>query len=466
MRFTQSLAWIFFGSMLATSAVYAKETGAKEISNATSAGAYEKLLSDADDLIKSGRAAKAYALLEPLEFEHAGETRFDYLIGVAALDSGKPDKATLAFERVLAVDPDFAAARMDMARAYYQLGDLSRAKTEFSITLKQNPSAAAQITIQKYLDAIADQEGGKQTRFAGYVEGTIGHDNNVNNSTDQAQIFVDLFKANRLLDPSNVKTGDNYQEAALGGEVIQGLNARWSLYAGADMKQRANYSQKYFDTRGLEIRAGLMFRAEENRLRVGMLDGRYDLGGLHNRGTSGFNAEWRYDLSPNNQLSMFGQYARYRFVDVVMQRNDFNQQALGGGWQHVMADGKSTLFGGLYHGSEEDVSTIISQATPNGGRADGAKQFNGLRIGGQAALGDLTLFVNAGWQAGDYSKVNPYFLRQRSDRQNDLTAGANWHLNKLFTLRPQLSTVKNNSNIAIYSYDRMDASLTIRCDFR
>jgi hypothetical protein len=40
---------------------------------------------------------------------------FDYLLGIAALDSGKPDRATIAFERVLAVNPNFAGARLDLA---------------------------------------------------------------------------------------------------------------------------------------------------------------------------------------------------------------------------------------------------------------------------------------------------------------------------------------------------------------
>src|SRR5450756_3243953 len=103
-----------------------------------------------------------------------------------------------------------------------------------------------------------------------------------------------------------------------------------------------------------------------------------------------------------------------------MQPNDFDQQVIGGGWSHMLADGKSMLFGSLYHGTENDVSTIITTATPNGGRTDGAKRFSGLRVGGQTASSEkTTLFANAGAQFGDYSKVNPFFLNQRIDRLYD-----------------------------------------------
>ena len=108
-------------------------------------------LEQAETLMREGKAAEAYALLQPFEFEQSGNIKFDYLLGIAALDSGKADKATLAFERVLALDPNFAGARIDMARAYFQLGDMTRAKTEFESVLTQNPPPAAKATIYKYL---------------------------------------------------------------------------------------------------------------------------------------------------------------------------------------------------------------------------------------------------------------------------------------------------------------------------
>jgi outer membrane protein len=464
-RFGIMATSILLGLISAASGAYAQETGQKSSQHGTEPvaqkraeiAAFEKLMVEADALVKSGKPADAYILLEPLEFEHSGEARFDYLIGIAALDSGKPDKATLAFERALAVNPDFAAARLDMARAYYQLGDLLRAKTEFIAVLKQNPSAEASDNIKKYLDEIAAQEAGKQTRFTGYVEGTAGYDSNVNYSTSQSQIFVDANAANITLNPNSVKQSDNYYAVAAGGEATHSLNTNWNLYAGADLRQRGNHTQKSFDTLDLDVRAGVMFGANANRLRIGVLGGRYNLDNSHNSDTAGLNGEWHHEYSPSNHLRLFGKYAQYRFVDADMQANDYDQQAIGGGWLHVLVDGKSTLFGSLYYGTEKDV----------GGRTDGPKRFSGFRVGVQTAFSDkTTLFINAGGQVGDYSKVNQYFLRLRSDRLYDLTAGATWHLDKLWTLRPQMNYSKNNSNIAIYGYNRTAVSLTVRRDFR
>jgi tetratricopeptide (TPR) repeat protein len=480
MKFTKLATWMFLGLISAASDAYAQEVAQKarqrdEPAAQKSAGieAYEKLLVEADGMVKNGKSADAYFMLEPIEFEHSGEERFDYLIGIAALDSGKPDKATLALERVLMVNPDSAAARLDIARAYYQLGDLPRAKTEFETSLQQNPSGTARANIEKYLEEIAEREAGKQTHFTGYVEGAVGHDSNVNNSTSQSQIFAG--STNYTLDPTNVKSSDHYYGVAAGGEVTHSLNANLSLYAGADLRQRGYHTQKSFDSFGLDARAGVMFGAKANNLSFGVLGGQYFLGDLRNSDTAGIKAEWRHVFSSSNQLNVFGQYARYRFIDQLMKPNDFDQHVIGGGWTHVLADGKSTLFGSLYHGTEKDVSPIITVTdpsgitvlNPSGGRNDGANRFTGLRIGSHAAISEkTTLFANAGGQVGDYSKVNYLFQQQRKDRLYDLTVGANWHWSKYWTLRPQLNYSKNDSNIVIYGFDRMDVSLNVRRDFR
>jgi len=480
MNFSIPLIWVFIGLLTVACGAYAQETGQKVRQRSeplprdqTKIASYEKLLRDTDALIKSGKPASAYALLEPLEFEHAGEVRFDYLIGTAALDSGKPAVATLAFERVLAVNPDFPAARLDMARAYYQLGDMPRAKTEFTMALKQNPSEAARASINHYLDEIAAREAVKKTFLSGYVEGTVGHDSNVNSSTSQSQVQIFDGGSWRVatLDPTNVKVSDSYYGVAAGGVVTHRQDSNWSFYAGADLRQRVNRTQKFFDSLGLNARAGMMFGAKANRLRVEVLGGRYTLGGSPNYDSTGFNADWRSMFSPSNQLNVFAQYVQYRFDDPLMKPNDFNQQAMGLGWLHLLAEGRASLSGNIYYGTEQDVSPVITVAgtvlNPDGGRSDGAKRFRGIRAGGQTAIGGNTnLFASAGIQVGDYDKVNPYFLLQRHDQFYDLNFGMDWHWGKLWSLRPQLFFFRNDSNIPVYAYDRMDVSLTVRRDFR
>lgn len=522
MKFICSAGWLFFGLMLAVSGVYAQETADQNVSSKTKNAvkksansdaqaiqmpsvfqantnaeqvarqriesearkqvgieAREKLLSDADALIKSGKPADAYILLEPMEFERSGEVRFDYLLGIAALDSGKPDKATLAFERVLAVDPNFAGARLDMARAYYQLGDLQRAETEFNAVLKQNPPEAARAVIQKYLDAIKAYEQAKQTRITGYVEGVVGHDSNIASSSTQTFTFAPtspwtgLFPGNQL--PPGAKLAGAYEGVNAGGEINHSLNANWALYAGADLHQHGNMAQKDYDYLSTDGRVGVMYGEEKNVYKLFLTGGQSYTANSMRRDSVGANAEWQHTLNASNQVSAFGQFGRNRAVgfpptspttDARIEGNT-DQVIIGGGGVHIFADNKSALFGSVYFGKEIDVAPVISAGLPNGGRADGKKRFEGFRVGGQVGITEQSEVVaSIGWQNAVYGNLNNLIMDRRSETTADLSLGLNWHIDKLWTVKPQIAMSKKISNLAIYSSDRADVSLTIRRDFK
>ena len=419
--------------------------------------AFEKLLSNAEGLLKESKPAEAYALLEPKDFDYSGNIRFDYLLGISALDSGRPDKATLAFERVLAVDPNFAGARLDMARAYFHLGDITRAKTEFDAVMKQNPPEAARITIDKYLDAIATAKLAQRNHYSGYVEGALGHDTNVNNSSSQAEVAVPaLGNLVFTLSPTNLKTPDNYYSVAAGGEANVALSDGWGVYGGADLRKRGNHTITAFDSSSVDTRAGAVLNSGDEIFRFGGTFGIYTLGESPYRDAYGLTGDWRHNLNPNNQLNVFGQYGRNRFSASEMQVNDFDQTVIGTGLLHILGNGKTALFGSINLGNEHALND----------RADGDKAGYGLRVGGQSSIDETTdAYANAGYQIGHYNKENIAFLTNRNDKQYDVTLGGVWHYDKFWTVRPQAGFTNNNSNISIYSFDRLDASITVRRDF-
>lgn len=421
--------------------------------------ALEKILRDADALLNAGKSAEAYKLLEPLDFDYSGNVRFDYLLGISALDSNQPDKATLALERVLAVDPNFAGARLDMARAYFQLGDLPRAKTEFDAVMKQDPPEAARITIQKYLAVIASSERARKTQYSGYTEGSFGRDTNVNNSTSQSQIAVPAF-GNLIftLSPTSLKTPSYYGTVAAGGDVNHSLTDKWGVYGGADLRRRNNErTMSAYDSSNVDTRAGVTLNEGDNIFRLGGTFGQFNLAHIKNRDSYGLTGDWRHSLNPGNQLNLFGQYGRNRFADSTMQVNDFDQLVVGTGYLHLLGDGKTALFSSLNWVSERAVND----------RADGNKTGYGLRLGGQISFRDtLEVFTNVGYQLGRYDKENLAFLTGRNDKQLDVSLGGNWHRDQYWTIRPQVSYSNNNSNIPIYSFDRLDASITVRRDFK
>ena len=188
-------------------------------------------LAQARSLLRSGQPAAALKLLEPHEDAHAGNLEFDYLLGMAALDAGRADKATIALERALIVNPNHAGARLDLARAYFALGDHGRARNEFNIALAQDPPPNARATINAYLARMNGSAGG-DTRASAYLDVTAGRDTDVNNATSQGQVYVPVFGLSLLLALTSQRTADNFASLGGGGEVSYALSTNMPLFAG------------------------------------------------------------------------------------------------------------------------------------------------------------------------------------------------------------------------------------------
>ena len=407
--------------------------------------------------LNQGRPADAYALLAPLEDQLAGDADYDYLLGVSALDSGKADKATLAFERVLASNPNFAGARLDMARAYYQLGDLPCAKSEFATVLEQNPPDEARQVVLRYLGLIETAEKAQLRSLRAYVEGTIGFDTNINNSTSQATInvpFGGVFIPFTLA-ATNVATRANFWAVGTGAEYSEKVSSDVALFVGADWRNRDNSKGGAFDAENYEYRGGATLGQGPYQLRLAGNYGRYYLDSALNRHTDGVGGDFRYSLDPSNQLNAFSQYTRVRFTGAT-QINSFDSLTSGIGGLHLMNEGRAAVLGAFFFGRENDTD----------GRVDGKKGFSGFRLGGQLKIrDDLDGFVQGSMQSGWYVKENVIFLQKRHDELRDLSVGLNWRFTKDWTLRPQLAYQRNKSNIAIYQFERTELSLTLRKDF-
>ncbi|RPH60942.1 MAG: hypothetical protein EHM83_13735, partial [Burkholderiales bacterium] len=113
-----------------------------------------RLLAEARRLIATGQADSAFGALDARVADYAGDPEFDYLLGLSALDSGRPGQAVMALERVLMVRPDFLQARAEIARAYFAIRERENARREFETVAAQRIPDEARRVIGRYLDAI------------------------------------------------------------------------------------------------------------------------------------------------------------------------------------------------------------------------------------------------------------------------------------------------------------------------
>ena len=79
--------------------------------------AEDSVLREAKSLMDARQPQQAYDLLKPLEEEEAGNPDYDFLLGIAALDTGRHTEAIFALQRVVDQDPKHGPARAELGRA-------------------------------------------------------------------------------------------------------------------------------------------------------------------------------------------------------------------------------------------------------------------------------------------------------------------------------------------------------------
>ena len=119
----------------------------------------DSMVIKAENLIRQGQFNAAYQLLEPFENARAGDIDFDYVFGIAAVESKHASRGAFALERVLALNPDHKDARAEMAKAHFMLGEKEAAKAEFNAVLQQGVDVKTKKSIERLLTAIDKIEG-------------------------------------------------------------------------------------------------------------------------------------------------------------------------------------------------------------------------------------------------------------------------------------------------------------------
>jgi len=406
--------------------------------------AIQQLLRDAESRLASNDSAGAYALLSPREAELAGNSYYDYLLGVAALDAGRYSEAIFSLQRALAVEPRFSGARMELARAHFEAGDNNQARPLFVALLNENPPPGVRDVVNQYIDAIDAKPRTPQSRFTPYLELTAGHDSNANGSTDNQQ-FLGF-----TLSPLNIETASSFGEIGAGfnWSVPSSVSAAWYLSMRASY--RHNPDASFVDPSVLSAVSGFTWRSGSFFGRAGV-DGYWALrdgesneayGGLDVLLGNSVNEHWDLTLGLRGGAMRYDDFIKVLDVDRVLYTL-----------------GASYRFSSLAKLSFEAVGGQDSEkqaGSPYGNSKAGGRMML------SAPLGNNHLFMSIGSLTSDYDGL--FFGVPREDTQ--LSSILQIEFRDLFTeglsLIPRVRYVDNDSDVPLYKYDRTEFGLMLR----
>ena len=435
-------------------------------------GADDPAIENARRLLAAGNAKQAYAELAAVEGRLSGMPEFDYLFGVAALDSGKIEDAIIAFERVLAVLPNHAGAQMDLARAYYAAGSFDLAEAAFVKLRDANPPPAAQIAINRYLEAINTRKQQTRPGWTAFGELGLGYDSNITG------VPANFFAASQQsvgigFDPTgnSLKRSAAFVQGAVGADYHHPLSRGWSLFGGGELRGRAYRRESDFNLASGDVHFGGALNAGDDQYRATASYSPFSQKGAapgdprptNDRRIAGINLDWRHAVDTKTQVGVGLQVNSIRFPKNEVE--DLDQLLISASWLRTFEGRGSPLWYLMGFVTEDRARNEFDNGVA--GQSSKSKNLAGARSYFQYALSPKLQAFNSvaaiyRRDKDDWARSN--LVQRGHDLYGEVALGALWAFRDKCVLRFQYAYSRNASNIDIYDFNRNEVSSTIRCD--
>jgi hypothetical protein len=406
-------------------------------------------------LVEQGRPAEAYSIGAKSP-ELLGQPGFDYFFGVAAIDSGHAGEGVLALERYILNFPENPAARLELARGYFVLGDDARARDEFERVTKTRPPADVQANIDRFIDAIRSRESLYSTTAGFYVEAGYGYDSNVSGGVSNGIINFPGFLIN-LNGTSAVKAGSSYSWLAAGGQFSKPIAPGLAVFGSGQVDGKFNNANNQFDQNNVAVAGGLSYLQNKNFYRATLSHSEVAVDDTRYRETDSISAEWHRQLDGLQTISPFAQYAQLRYT-ANNQSRDADLFAAGLGYRKTFLGSWQPLVSvNLNGGQEHDIR----------GRPDLGRELYGGRLGFSVTPAPKwAVSLGATYLHSHYQGPDVLLAIVRKDNYVAADATVSYAYTRNLSVRVELLGSKNSSNLDLYAYRRDIAALKVRYDFK
>ena len=419
-------------------------------------------IEQAQQLIDQGNPEKAITILRKLQPKFEGIPAFDYVFGLACVDTGRNAEAIFALERVIDTIPDHGPARAELAKAYLALGETDDAKKQFE-KVKELPDIPpeAQQTIERYLSTIELFHDRTRLTFRPWLKFGLGIDTNINGATSEKTLFIPALPNI----PFSLSGTENSSILNLGAglSISKPLSKEngTSLFGSFELNDRVTLEHNEFRGTSISGRAGGRIQKQKYNFSIAADTNAFKIEGSGvtsgDRISAGITSEFQYNLSENDQISTFFQTSLIRYPEQSIR--DVDRYMTGITYGHLFSNLKftpvfiSSIFGGL----ENERANA------------GADHFGRNMFGSKLGLGiqlskKQTISAGLTYQRSLYGSMDPTFLVHRRDSFFDFNVAYRLQVNKNLSITPTAVYNNNSSNILLNDFDRFEFMVTARLD--
>lgn len=406
-------------------------------------------------MLAEAHYVQAWQRAQAMRADWEGDAEYDYYYGRLAYESGHYNEALFAFERVLTVQPRQHRARLELARAYFSLGDIDRADAELQQVLAIDPPPVVRNNILLFQHEIERYRRQRSTQWLPRVGVQLGSDSNINSATADTTVEIPVFGQLLLSDMAR-ELDDNFSQVDAGLGWLQPLTKRQQLMADVQLSQKSFQNYDSFNQGTASAIVGYRRQIAKNQFNAAI---RYQALTLDNhdfQNSTSLSFGWQRG-EPGHWL--YG--ANVLYSDIRYPDDEYRDVSQG-----VLA-----LIAGEKNGRLRNTFTVLygDESTRLDTFPHNAKQFVGLVYQGAWPLSrEQQLNWQCFGQSVQYKSAHPMSLTgdAREDVTLQFSAGWRWQFNPTIQLFVNADYSTNDSNLSLFDYDRAAVSLGARYAFR
>ena len=406
-------------------------------------------------LIEQNKAKEAYELGLKHQ-DQLGNERFDYVFGVAAIDSGRVSLGVLSLERVLLANPGDDLVRLELARGYYNLGEYPRAKDEFNEVLSHKPPPGVVNTINIYLEAIKSKEKKDRINGSVYAEVGGGYNSNVNTATAVNNIILPVFGPVQLSE-GNKPQASSFSFMSAGATINVPIERGITSFTNV-----GTTAQKYSQVDGYDLNVsnaltGLKFDDDVNIVKV-----------------AGFGTLAQMDQQPvPNTLGAGLQYERVLTARQAATVAVSNSQLTYPTQFNIYNSTLNTASVGYRLGFPTAkwapvvvLNGIVAKQSNTQNRPDLSRNIGGINLTVFALPGEKWgVNVNTGYSKSNYQGQDLLYVSNRTDGLLSVNGTVEYKLTKNWSTRLEVTYFNNQSNLNLYTFQQTTGALKLRYEW-
>jgi tetratricopeptide (TPR) repeat protein len=410
----------------------------------------KQVINQLNKLIIAKKYKQAYAIANQTVIDFGGEPNFDYLMGIAALETQAYQVAMFAFERAVIAKPKWQQARFQLAKAYFYAGNLAAARLELEKVQKEAKAPALIALIAKFISQIDNAALNKKRQIINVVAFNSGFDSNINSGTQADSIFLEQLGTEIPLSDESREINDTPFNLSYQGQYQQPIDQNSLVIAQLGLYRTAFSNTSEFNRTLADVTAKYQGVLGEMVYQLGVFYRPMILDGEHLRDQFGIQTNWNLPIDATWSISWQAGLGNTKSkIDPALDLQDvyvsFSGQYRDGPWRHSMALNVT------------DIEAAQKQTEHRN------HHFYRLDLASEYSLSSTQqLKVGLQMQKFNYNAIDPTFLIIRDDTFWRASVGWRYFQNAsmIWNLQYRHSEKMSNGDIYAYSRDELIIGLT------